>query len=243
MVLSSSVNSFSKRACAAIQWGLDVWYFIGPFVYFHISCVRTAKALARLRGCAGSPEPSLVAYVISTIISWAGSKDHLEEMKSSNRPNLGKLRMTYYQRILFSDYLLSHFMNSNCKCKAVHPWHTGRSFRGIVTSEWPKTLKKTTREQGQCPVGHQTKPGPNPILLRLQQLAVVCSTEKNLSISVSSHLCHSQTVCSSGAHAVGCQMFFSKSKINVSTCPPLSKILAQSIITVVNWVSQLCLFF
>ena len=32
-----------------------------------------------------------------------------------------------------------------------------------------------------------TKPGPNdPILLRLQQFAVVCSTEKNLSISVSS---------------------------------------------------------
>ena len=27
----------------------------------------------RLRGYAGSPEPSLVAYVISTIISWAGS--------------------------------------------------------------------------------------------------------------------------------------------------------------------------
>ena len=35
---------------------------------------------------------------------------------------------------------------------------------------------------------------------------------------------------------------FSKSKMNVSTCPPLSKILAQSFITVVNWVSQLCLF-
>ena len=52
--------------------GLGVWYFIGPFVHFHTSCVRTAKALARLRRCAGSPEPSLVAYVISTIISWAG---------------------------------------------------------------------------------------------------------------------------------------------------------------------------
>ena len=38
-----------------------------------ILCVRTAKALARLRRCAGSPEPSLVAYLISTIISWAGS--------------------------------------------------------------------------------------------------------------------------------------------------------------------------
>ena len=53
--------------------GLDVWYLVGSFVYFHTSCVRTAKALARLRECAGSPEPSLVAYVISTIISSAGS--------------------------------------------------------------------------------------------------------------------------------------------------------------------------
>ena len=41
--------------------------------YFHTSCVRTAKALAMLRGCAGSPEPSLVAYVISTKISRAVS--------------------------------------------------------------------------------------------------------------------------------------------------------------------------
>ena len=51
-----------------------------------------------------------------------------------------------------------------------------------------------TRDQGQGPVGHQTKRGPNLILLRLQQITVVCSTEKNLSVSVSSHLCHSQTV-------------------------------------------------
>ena len=46
--------------------GLDVWFLVGHFVYFHTSCVRTAKALARLRGY-------LIAYVISTIISWAGS--------------------------------------------------------------------------------------------------------------------------------------------------------------------------
>ena len=49
---SSSVNSFFKCACAAIQWGLDVWCLVGPFVYFHTSCVRTAKALARLRSLA-----------------------------------------------------------------------------------------------------------------------------------------------------------------------------------------------
>ena len=53
--------------------GLDVWVLVRPFVYFHTLCVRTAKALARLRGCARSPEPSLVAFVISTIISWVGS--------------------------------------------------------------------------------------------------------------------------------------------------------------------------
>ena len=53
--------------------GLDVWFLVGPFIYFHSLCVRTAKALVRLRGCAGSHEPSLFAYVIRTIISWAGS--------------------------------------------------------------------------------------------------------------------------------------------------------------------------
>ena len=70
---SSSVNSFFKRACAATQWGRDVWFLVGLFVYCYTSCVRTAKALTRLRRCAGSPEPSLVAYVISTIISWPSS--------------------------------------------------------------------------------------------------------------------------------------------------------------------------
>ena len=53
--------------------GLDVWFFVKPFVYFHTSCVWTVKALARLRECTGLPEPSLVAYVISTTISYAGS--------------------------------------------------------------------------------------------------------------------------------------------------------------------------
>ena len=53
--------------------GLDVWFLVEPFAYFHTSCVRTAKALARLHGCTGSPEPSVVACMISTIISWAGS--------------------------------------------------------------------------------------------------------------------------------------------------------------------------
>ena len=57
---------------------LDVRLSVGPFVYFHLLRVRTAKALVRLRGCAGMPEPSLVACMISTIISWAGSFSHIK---------------------------------------------------------------------------------------------------------------------------------------------------------------------
>ena len=53
--------------------GLGVWFLAWSYVYFYSSCVRTAKALARLREWAGSPVPSLVAYLISTKISWAGS--------------------------------------------------------------------------------------------------------------------------------------------------------------------------
>ena len=34
---------------------LNVWFFVGPLFYFHTLCVQTAKALARLRGCAGLP--------------------------------------------------------------------------------------------------------------------------------------------------------------------------------------------
>ena len=53
--------------------GLNVWFLVGPVVYFHTSSVRTAKALARLRGGAGSLVHSLVVFVINTIISCAGS--------------------------------------------------------------------------------------------------------------------------------------------------------------------------
>ena len=50
--------------------GLNVVFLVGPFIYFHTSCVRTAMALLRLRALS---DPSLVAYVKSTKMSWAGS--------------------------------------------------------------------------------------------------------------------------------------------------------------------------
>ena len=41
----------------------------------HCLYERAAKVLARLRGCAGSPEPSLLAKAISTKFAWRGPFD------------------------------------------------------------------------------------------------------------------------------------------------------------------------
>ena len=79
--------------------GLDVWFLVEPFVYFHTLCVRTANALARLRGCAGSSQPSLVAYVISTIISCAGSINDSSARESATEETLsfGLVRFLFYR--------------------------------------------------------------------------------------------------------------------------------------------------
>ena len=69
---SFSVNSFFKAHAQPSSWDRCLM-FGWTFVCFHFPCVRTAKVLVRLCGCAGSPEPSVVAYVKSAIISWAGS--------------------------------------------------------------------------------------------------------------------------------------------------------------------------
>ena len=68
---SFSVNSFFKHACAAIQWGQmsDLW--LDPLSTF-ILHVCEQRRLWRDCADAPSPESSLVAYVISTIISCAG---------------------------------------------------------------------------------------------------------------------------------------------------------------------------
>ena len=112
---------------------LDVWFIYRPFVYFHTSCLRTAKALTRLRGCAGSPEPSLIAYVISTIISWAGSNrdgvtptkrqsktelpDHSRQVKTkcSVSPNYQLFRLISQQPVLCDIPQLDKFIENRHK--------------------------------------------------------------------------------------------------------------------------------
>ena len=63
--------------------GLDIWFLVGPFVYFHTSCVRTVKALARLRtrrlawafaGCQCDKYHNLMSWLIFIrnlyVIAW-----------------------------------------------------------------------------------------------------------------------------------------------------------------------------
>ena len=49
---------------------LSVWFLLTQCLY-----ERAAEVLARLRACAGSPEPSLLAYAISTKFAWRGPID------------------------------------------------------------------------------------------------------------------------------------------------------------------------
>ena len=51
--------------------------------------------------------------------------------------------------------------------------------------------ERIARDQERCPRGHPTKPEPSQILLHLQQLVVVWSKEKNISISMFCHRFHS----------------------------------------------------
>ena len=53
--------------------GWETCVFAWSFLKVLITCLRTAKALARLRLCAVSPEPLLVAFVMSTLFSYACS--------------------------------------------------------------------------------------------------------------------------------------------------------------------------
>ena len=68
---SSSVNSYFKRACAAIHWGyMSFWLDPSSTSILHMCEQRRLWQTAPTRRLAWA---FAVAYVISTIISWAGS--------------------------------------------------------------------------------------------------------------------------------------------------------------------------
>ena len=72
----------------------DFWLDFSSTSILHVCEQRRLWAVARLQWCAGLPEPSLVACVISSIISWAGSfvtfwnwTESWSERGRKNKPN------------------------------------------------------------------------------------------------------------------------------------------------------------
>ena len=99
--------------------GARCLFLVGPFLYFHTSYVQTAKALARLHRCASSPESLLVAYVISTIFSWAGSNNNpkfLDRQDWANSEDSDQTVYTVCQYVcIFSYYSTVKLHCSNFK--------------------------------------------------------------------------------------------------------------------------------
>ena len=71
-VLEHSIMKNFNCTCPAIQRGQGFGCLVWRFLLTHCLYERAAEVLARLRGCAGSPEPSLLAYAISTKFAWRG---------------------------------------------------------------------------------------------------------------------------------------------------------------------------
>ena len=68
--------------------GPGIWLSVWRCLLTHCLYERAAKVLARLRGCAGSPEPSRLAQAISTKFAWRGPYEILsvsETIKTRSR--------------------------------------------------------------------------------------------------------------------------------------------------------------
>ena len=155
--------------------GLIVWFLVGPVVYFPSACVRTAKALARLRillrGCADSPKPSLVAYVMSTIISWAGSfmmcKNNSNTLGNITRRLIGKFcdllseTRRHYVKSLFIGWRLV------LRCwRCFYLMQKNYNFHGKIKTVFSeKNYVPTTI---QCPKMRSTSPKSNHFFLLSQ---------------------------------------------------------------------------
>ena len=56
---------------AGVSCGNIGLIIIWVFIYIHTLCMQAVKAMARMSICAGTPQPSLLGYIVCIEISWA----------------------------------------------------------------------------------------------------------------------------------------------------------------------------
>ena len=130
---------------------VDVWFLVGSFIYFHTSYVH---------GCAGLPETSLVAYMISTIISWA---EHFKFFGILWQSHENVWVTVPPAATITSEEKLSHDMTKPTKWESTKQrlgsaWVSAQSDQSLLCTEWvakdPSFLhvdSKDSDQTGQMP--------------------------------------------------------------------------------------------
>ena len=126
----------------------------------------------------------LIRFLVSCIILHLTAKIYHRELKSHTPlpcPGTQSINITLKFHCVF--FILNFTIANSHQQKVL--------FQTQYLMRCHLCTKRTTRDQERCPGEHPTKPEPSQILLHLQQLVVVWSKEKNLSISMFCHRFHS----------------------------------------------------
>ena len=126
--------------------GPGIWLSVWRFLLTHCLYERAATVLARLRGCAGSPEPSLLAYAISTKFAWRGpinAHEQNQEIRVRHIHVMGYFLAFKGSPFHNLDKLMDH-MPLGCKRRAAifdcgTPW---RSFHCFFEMDWQRNSHK-----------------------------------------------------------------------------------------------------
>ena len=90
--------------------GPGIWLSIWRFLLSHCLYERAAEVLPRLRGCAGSHEPSLLAQAISTKFAWRGPNVHV--VTSNATTIMNQFIHLFSLMYVFPDCLTWHTLDS-----------------------------------------------------------------------------------------------------------------------------------
>ena len=118
-----------------------IWLSVWRFLLTHCLNERAAEVLARLRGCAGSPEPLLLAYATSTKFAWRGPDD-LQDLYKDNcltsTSSIGEgniINSNISRECLSSDSFEIHLVGSVWSRHWEFPW---QPLVTLVTRQCPK---------------------------------------------------------------------------------------------------------